>query len=289
MNYYDLNGILREKSGSQDRFFTFIYGHALTRALIRPFLRPWFSKLGGKFMDSRLSARLIPRFIKKKGIDMSDFEEREFASFNDFFTRRIKESARPLPEGEKLLFSPCDAYLTVVPLEEGLRFMIKHTPYTLPDFLRDEDLSSEFSGGTVLLFRLAVQHYHRYHFIDDGEILREYRIPGFFHTVQPAANDAVPIYKENFRAVSLLRTEHFGEVIQAEVGALLVGRIVNRELKAFRRAEEKGLFEFGGSTIVMVLKKDAASILPEFLQASAEKTEREVHFGTVIGSAKNLN
>ena len=120
-------------------------------------------------------------------------------------------------------------------------------------------------------------------------ICREYRIPGFFHTVQPAANDAVPIYKDNSRAVSLLRTEHFGEVIQVEVGALLVGRIVNRELKAFRRAEEKGLFEFGGSTIVMVLKKDAASILPEFLQASAEKTEREVHFGTVIGSAKNLN
>lgn len=283
MKYYDLNGVLREKSSSQDRFFRFIYGHAALRALIRPFLRPWFSNLGGKLMDSRMSARLIPRFIQKNGIDMADFEEREFSSFNDFFTRRIKISARPLPEDEKALFSPCDAYLTVVPVREGLRFTIKHTEYSLEEFLRDEELAASFSEGWVLLLRLAVQHYHRYHFVDDGEIVREYRIPGFLNTVQPAANDAVPIYKENSRAVSLLRTKHFRDVIQAEVGALLVGRIVNRGLTAFKRAEEKGMFEFGGSTIVMVLQKDAVEILPEFLAASEEKTEREVHFGTVIG------
>ncbi len=283
MKFYDIDGILREQQGSQDRFFRFIYGHMLTRAFISPFLRPWFSKLGGRFMDSRFSARFIPKFIRKNGIDMTSFEKREFYSFNDFFTRRIKTDARPLPDAENALFSPCDAYLSVLPLGEGLRFTVKHTEYSLSEFLRDKELSERFLGGTVLLLRLAVQHYHRYHFIDDGEIVCEYRIPGFFHTVQPAANDRVPIYKENTRAVSVLRTAHFGEMIQTEVGALLVGRISNRELRTFHRAEEKGRFEFGGSTVILVLKKDAAEILPEFLKASEEGIEHEVRFGTVLG------
>jgi len=285
MKYIDVNGILRDKKSSQDRFFRFLYGHALTRGMIRPFLRPWFSKLSGRLMDSRFSARFIPGFIRKNGIDMADFEEREFRSFNDFFTRRIKSSARSVPGAEEALFSPCDAYLTAAPVDSSLRFTIKYTEYTLPEFLRDEELAARFHDGTVLIFRLAVQHYHRYHFIDDGEILKEYRIPGFFHTVQPQATDRVPVYKENSRAVTLFHTAHFGDVIQVEVGALLVGRIVNRDVTEFRRAEEKGRFEFGGSTVVLVLEKDAAEILPEFLKASAEKLEHEVRFGTVIGRA----
>ena len=157
MKFYDIDGILREQQGSQDRFFRFIYGHMLTRAFISPFLRPWFSKLGGRFMDSRFSARFIPKFIRKNSIDMTSFEKREFYSFNDFFTRRIKTDARPLPDAENALFSPCDAYLSVLPLREGLRFTVKHTEYSLSEFLRDEELSERFLGGTVLLLRLAVQ------------------------------------------------------------------------------------------------------------------------------------
>ncbi len=287
MKYYDVNGVLRENKGSQDRFFKFIYGHAFTRVILKPFLRPGFSRFAGKLMDSRFSRVLIPSFIRKNGIDMSAFEEREFGSFNDFFTRKVKTDARSIPKDEKMLFSPCDAYLTVVPIEEKLLFTIKHTVYSLPEFLNDNALAEEYTGGTLLLFRLAVQHYHRYHFIDDGTVLSEYRVPGFLHTVQPSANDAVPIYKENARAVSVLQTKHFGKLIQAEVGALMVGRIKNHKKPRYKRGEEKGMFEFGGSTVVMVLKKDAAEILPTFLKASEEKTEREVRFGTVLGHVKN--
>ena len=283
MNYYDTNGVLREAKGSQDRFFQFIYAHALTRALLKPLVKPGFSRFAGKIMDSGFSRVFIKSFIRKNGIDMKDFEERKFRSFNDFFTRKVKPEARPVPAAENLLFSPCDAYLTAVPVEEGLRFTIKHTEYTLPEFLKDDALAKSFEGGTVLLFRLAVQHYHRYHFTDNGKIVREYRIPGFLHTVQPSANEAVSVYKQNARAVTIMETEHFGTVVQTEVGALLVGRIKNRPVREFVRAEEKGMFEFGGSTVVMILKKDAVRLRPGILKASEEKIEHEVRFGTVLG------
>ncbi|MBR6404969.1 MAG: phosphatidylserine decarboxylase [Lachnospiraceae bacterium] len=283
MKYIDVNGILRDMNDSQDRFFRYIYGHAWTRALLKPLLRPGFSRFAGFFMDRGASRVLIRSFIRKNGIDMTQFEERRFASFNDFFTRAVLPDKRPLPDGEKALFSPCDAYLTVLPVTEDLRFTVKHTEYSLSEFLQSEETAEKFNGGTLLLYRLSVQHYHRYHFFDSGKIEKEYRIPGALHTVQPSANDARPIYKENTRCVSVLSTEHFGMVIQTEVGALLVGRITNNPVKDFKRGDEKGRFEFGGSTVIVVLEKDAAEIDGAYINASKDGLETEVRFGTRIG------
>lgn len=76
-------------------------------------------------------------------------------------------------------------------------------------------------------------------------------IPGIYHTVNPIANDYVKIYKENAREFTMMKTKHFGNVVQVEVGALMVGRIKNhQEAGSMKRGGEKGYFEFGGSTIV---------------------------------------
>ena len=69
--------------------------------------------------------------------------------------------------------------------------------------------------------------YHRYCYIDDGKSQKNHRIPGVFHTVNPAAGDVLPIYKENTREYSLLKSRHFKTVVVMEVGALMVGRITN--------------------------------------------------------------
>lgn len=83
-----------------------------------------------------------------------------------------------------------------------------------------------------------------------------YRIPGVFHTVNPLAGEIYPIYKENTREFSVLKSQHFGNILMMEVGALMVGRICNeKENCPVHRGEEKGKFEFGGSTVICAWKK----------------------------------
>ena len=112
------------------------------------------------------------------------------------------------------------------------------------------------------------------------------RIPGILHTVNPVANDVYPIYKENSREYSLLKTENFRTVLMMEVGALLVGRIENRPGKAFvKRGDEKGNFAFGGSTIVLITEKNAVKPDEDILNNSREGIETRVFMGEKIGES----
>ena len=74
----------------------FLYNTAVGRILLFPLICRPVSFIAGKFLDSRLSKIFVKRFIKSNGIDMTDYEDRASNSFNDFFTRRVKESARPV-------------------------------------------------------------------------------------------------------------------------------------------------------------------------------------------------
>lgn len=83
--YIDRKGHKRQGETGQDRLLAFIYGHAVTRCLIRPFLSPVVSRIGGAFLDTRISGLAVPGFVKKNGIDLSLYEKRIFDSYNDFF------------------------------------------------------------------------------------------------------------------------------------------------------------------------------------------------------------
>ena len=118
------------------------------------------------------------------------------------------------------------------------------------------------------------------------------RIPGVFHTVNPVANDVFPVYKENTREYSLLRTENFGTVLQMEVGALLVGKIENhRQGRVFRRGQEKGAFAFGGSTILLMTQKGRVYPDQDLLEYSRRGIEVSVRQGEAVGRAhdKRMN
>ncbi|OYP54363.1 phosphatidylserine decarboxylase, partial [Lachnotalea glycerini] len=109
---------------------------------------------------------------------------------------------------------------------------------------------------------------------------------GVYHTVNPLANDVIPIYKENTREFSIIKSENFGNILTMEVGALLVGRIVNYHEKAnVRRGEEKGKFEFGGSTIILCLEKGRVIIDEDILANSLNGVETVVKMGEKIGIA----
>lgn len=288
MNQKRRDGTLIVADDAQDRLLSLLYGSALGRAIIKPLTRPCISKAAGKLLSAKASCALIKPFVKKNNIDMSLFEDVRYGSYNEFFARKIRPEVRPIDFDPRHLISPCDSKLTALPITEDAQFVLKHTPYTAASLLRDEQLASRYAGGYALIFRLTVDDYHRYCYPADGQKEAFVHIPGVLHTVNPIANDYFPIYKENSREYCVLHTDVFGDLVMMEVGALLVGKIVNHPASSeVRRGEEKGYFQFGGSTVVLLIQAGQAVIDPDILENSQEGIETIVKFGEKIGiSAK---
>lgn len=286
MTWRDRSGGCVPGDAGQDRLLEWMYGTAFGRLLVKLMIRPGVSRAAGWLLDRRISALAVKPFIRANHICMDDFEQRKFRSFNDFFTRRVLPGRRPVDTELTHLIAPCDSKLSVYEILPDSRFRVKGTQYTLEGLLRSKPLAERFLGGTLLLFRLTVGDYHRYGYIDSGFAGESTRIPGVFHTVNPAAASRYPIYRENTREYSLLESEHFGTVLQMEVGAAMVGRIVNNPgSRQVRRGEEKGRFEFGGSTVIVLLQKGRAIPDADLVRNTAEDAETVVHLGERIGIA----
>ncbi len=280
-------GILIEKQDGQDQLLGLLYGNPLGRMLLKILTAPWISRLAGAFLSTRASCVLIKPFIRTNAIDMRQFEPVEYASYNEFFSRKIRPEARAIDRTSDHLISPCDSKLTALPIGSGTRFTLKHTEYTVASLLKNETLAREYAGGYALIFRLTVDDYHRYCYADDGKKERQVCIPGALHTVNPIANDHYPIYKENAREYTILHSHSFGDMVVMEVGALLVGKIVNHHDEAtVGRGEEKGYFQFGGSTIVLLLKADRVQLDEDILDNSRNGIETVVQYGQKIGIAR---
>lgn len=264
----------------------FLYNTAVGRMLLRPLICKPISSVAGWFMDRRVSALFVKGFIKSNGIDMSDYEDRKFRSFNDFFTRGLKDGARPVADGEDDLISPADARLSVYDITPERYFTVKGVDYTIADLLENKELAERFDGGKCLIFRLAVDNYHRYGWCADGKAEAPVRIKGKYHTVQPIAMRRFPIFRENVREYTVVETEKFGTVVQIEVGALMVGRIVNNDKNGgiAQKGHEKGKFEFGGSTVVVLLEKNKVALDEEFMTNTQNDLETNVKYGEKIGT-----
>lgn len=271
---------------SQNRLLKLLYSHFLGRCALKVLTLPFITHIGGLYMNSRLSKRQIQPFIQNHHIDMNQYEKQDYRCYNDFFTRQIKKEARPICQDHHALIAPADSKLTYYRIGEDTKLWIKDTMYSLSDLLGNHELAQQYDGGTCLVFRLSVDDYHRYCFIDDGSKEEDVYIKGVFHTVNPIANDYYPIYRQNSRSYSLLHTLHFDDVIYMEVGAMMVGKIVNHSLDSFCRGDEKGYFEFGGSTIVVLLKKDIVEIDEDIVCHSLQHDETRVLMGEKIGMRK---
>ena len=207
-----------------------------------------------------------------------------FRSFNDFFTRKRKKGALSFDMTPKHLCSPCDGFLSCVQIRRDSVFAIKHTKYSLQGLLESKTLAREFAGGTALIFRLTPQHYHRYSFVDSGRCVSVKKINGVLHCVRPIATEQIPVYVRNSREYIVFDSDSFGRLIQMEIGALLVGKIRNNAIKGIvKRGSEKGCFEFGGSTIILLFKANAVSLNAEIIKRLKSHDETEVRAGEWIG------
>ena len=266
----------------------FLYRTVLGRILLKLLTARWISKVAGRFLDSGLSKPLIKRFVKKNSIDLSDFHSDSFRSFNDCFTRKIKDGKREMELSDSSLISPCDGLLTVYDITDETLVSVKGSQYSIYDLVKNEELAKRYTSGICLVFRLCVNHYHRYIYIDDCRKGKNTFISGKLHTVRPIALEATPVFKQNCREYTVMETENFGTVTQIEVGAMLVGKIKNLHSEGeYKRGEEKGMFLYGGSTIVVLVENGQASIKNEILYTVQNGEEYSVRMGEEIG--KKLN
>lgn len=267
----------------------FLYHTALGRLCLKPLAAPPISRLCGAFLSSRLSKVLIKGFVRKNGIDLSEFHADGFTCFNDCFSRRIREGLRPFDPAWEVLSSPCDGLLSAYRLQEDTLLPVKQSSYTLKELLGDNELAARYQNGVCLVFRLCVTHYHRYCYPCNGTKGETRRINGALHTVRPIALETLPVFVQNTRELTTLETEQFGTLLQMEVGALLVGKIANHQSGAasITKGEEKGTFLYGGSTIILLLEKDAATLPSRIFENTAQGLETPVCMGETLGTVRH--
>ena len=255
------SGDVREEAVYGGAWVRFMYGTAVGRLLSAIVAVPVFSRFYGWLQDRPRSKQKVAPFIERFGIPMDEFQPTEgrsaddpFGSFNEFFTRRVADGARPFAEGEEFP-APCDArYFGYDQLDAAVEIPVKGRFFAAPALLQNESWQATFAGGPGFIARLCPVDYHRFHFPDDGQVLDRWRIPGALHSVNPwALAERSDIFMINERAVTILETAHFGKLAYVEVGATCVGKIVEtHQADTFRRGDEKGMFLFGGSTVIVL-------------------------------------
>lgn len=271
---------IKESSG----ILKFLYNTVPGRAVLKVITSPTISKIGGAYMDSRLSTIHIKGFIKNNHIDMSQYEKAKYESFNEFFTRKILPEKRPVCKDEDALISPCDGRLSAYHIDSNSQFYIKKSRYSIQDLLQGSKAAVDYNGGICLILRLCVDDYHRYGNIDDGVILENKYIRGKLHTVRPIAVNRYPVFVQNSREYTIIKTKNFGRVAQIEVGALMIGKIKNHSKSgSVIKGMEKGMFLYGGSTIVLLFEKDTVSIPEKYFEETENDREVIVKYGSKIG------
>lgn len=270
----------RPRDGAALRF---LYHTPLGRLLLKPLCARSLSRLCGHFLDSPLSKPLIRPFVRRNSVRLEDFFSDSFRCFNDCFSRRIRPELRPVDASPDVLVAPCDGLLSVYPIQKDTVIPAKQSLYKIKDLLGGDPAAARFEGGTCLVFRLCVNHYHRYCYPDGGRLLRSAFIPGELHTVRPIALEQLPVFVRNCREYALLQTDHLGTVAQIEVGAMLVGKIANHPApERFERGDEKGMFLYGGSTVILLIEPGRIHIPEEAFELARTGAELPVQLGERI-------
>jgi phosphatidylserine decarboxylase len=248
-----------------------------------------FSKIYGSFCDSKRSLKKVQAFVEDFDINMSHSEKstEEFESFNDFFTRKLVEGARPIDRNEASLISPGDGRLSAYEyIDLDKLVQVKGFTYSLDSLIKNPEVAKKFSGGVCLILRLCPTDYHRFHFIDDGVCEETIKITGDYYSVNPVALERVPeLFCKNKREWSLFHSNNLGDILHMEVGATCVGSIIQTYTPGdkMKKGDEKGYFKFGGSTTILFFEKDKVKVDRDIIEETNKGYETKVLMGEKIG------
>ena len=267
-------------------FLRWTYGSPLGAIALHAFVkRPFFSAWYGWRMNAAKSAARIAPFIKRYSVDATEFADapESFASFNEFFYRKLKPAARPIePDPSRIVFPADGRHLGFQRASSIDSVFVKGQKFDLTALLGYEKLAKRFADGALVLSRLCPVDYHRYHFPCAG-------IPSATHTIQGPLFSVSPIALRkklsylwtNKRSITQLETPDLGTVLLLEIGATCVGEI-HQTFKpgtAVEKGAEKGYFAFGGSSTITIFEPGAVKLDADLLEHSSNQTELYARMG----------
>jgi phosphatidylserine decarboxylase len=203
-------------------------------------------------------------------LDLSEAKKTKFTSMHDYFTRELKDGARPIDRNPDVLVSPCDAIVGACgQIEGGELLQVKGFPYKLGELFHDSEFEALYRNGRYVTLRLTSSMYHRFHAPYDCRIERVTYISGDTWNVNPIALKRIEkLFCKNERAVIRTRLVPTGDLITlVPVAAILVASIrlhcLNLVLGAdyhgatemacdfaFDKGAELGWFEHGSTIVV---------------------------------------
>lgn len=282
------NGKLETEQVYGEAFLKWAYGNPLGKVALETFVkRPFFSRWYGRRMDREVTSARIAPFIREYGMDEKEFVDSKFATFNEFFYRKLKEGARPIASSDLTL--PADGrHLGFANAADIEGVFVKGQKFSILELLDDPILGERYSQGSLLLSRLCPVDYHRFHFPAAGTPGETRLINGPLYSVSPIAlRKNLSYFWQNKRTVTELATEHMGTILCLEIGATCVGSIHQTFTPGApcKQGGEKGYFAFGGSSTILLFEPGKVTLSPDLLQAGVEMTELYAKMGTPAGTA----
>lgn len=250
--------------------------------------------------DGRYTPQLIRWFVRRYGVNMEEALNPDlgsYASFNEFFTRALREGARPLANAD--FICPVDGAISQFgAIEDDQIIQAKGHRYTTTALVGgDSALASQFAHGSFATLYLSPRDYHRIHMPFDGKLTRMIYVPGSLFSVNPTTARGVPgLFARNERVVCVFESS-FGPFVLVLVGATIVGSmatvwhgVVNPPRSArvrewdyrdqeivLKKGEEMGRFLLG-STVVLLFPQGVAKFNPAWAPA------RPVRLGEAMAS-----
>ncbi len=284
IQYHDrASGSLKTEKIYSEASFRFLYENPVGYFLTQKFLvKPWFSRAYGNHFSKASSIKKIPDFVSDHQIEIDDFEDRNYVSFNDFFARKFKEGVRSFSKDPKVFPAICEGrVLAFSDLSDENELPVK------AQLWRAKELAPfEFDPGSVLIFRLSPADYHRFHSPDEGRLIQRTWIEGRLDSVNPLSlRRNREVFLRNRRVCYQIETKNFGHLTCVAVAGLCVGSI-NDSFRSDRleRGQEMGFFEFGGSTVIIFGEKGKWLPSADLLKNTKVGLETFVRLGESVGN-----
>lgn len=279
------------------RALQLLYGDDWCSRLIGPALLPllakwpFFSAFYGFWQKRSASMSKIEPFIKGFNLDRKEFLEpvSAYRSFNDFFIRRLKPESRPFCPDPHVAVMPADGRYYFYPsLDTRDGFIVKGQKFNLATLLESDSLAADYAGGSMIMARLCPSDYHRFHFPCACLPGKTRFINGWLYSVNPVAiKKDIEIFTKNKRTICELETEQFGKILYLEIGATNVGSIHETYTPYTWQAKgaEKGYFEFGASSLILLFAKGAIQFDHDLIAATQQNLEIRCLMGQSMGRA----
>lgn len=245
-----------------------------TAQILRVLPRTRITRVMGRLADyawsDRVGKAVVNLYCRAYDVDLDECRKASgWTSFDEFFTRELREGARPLPSDPQVIVSPADGRVDSIGPVDGRAFLVKGRPYRVDELLGSEEEAHRYEGGQGCVVYLSPRDYHRVHAPVDGEISVVRSMPGDYYPVNAIGVRHVHnLFVRNRRvaiAIDTPRESGLGRVTVVMVAAMVVGRITVTGIDARDvpfgvhdlspsahaiRGDEIGIFRLGSTAVV---------------------------------------